>query len=49
MFSTKVLRPGFTKEIDIDSDCLPGVFEIVKKEPKMAILATWEAGSNHQL
>ena len=49
MFSIKMLRPGFTNEIHIDSDCLPGVFGMVKKEPKRAILATWEANSNHQL
>ena len=49
MFSIKMLRPGFTNEIHFDSDCLPGSFEMVKKEPKMTVLATWEAGSNYQL
>ena len=49
MFSIKKLRPGFTNEIHIDSDSLSGVFGMVKKEPKMAILATWELGLNHQV
>ena len=44
MFPVKVMRPAFTNEINPHSGSLPGIFKMVEKVIKMAILATLRIG-----
>ena len=44
MFPVKVMRPAITNEINPHSGSLPGIFKMVEKVIKMAILATLRIG-----